>query len=155
MTATKERKTGRPSKCGSCGECDRCKAAARSRKWYQGKTPEERRELRAGRDIEASRERDRRRFHEDPARRAYVSERARAWRKKNPEAARAQAALSYALKSGALGRGSQCDQADDSCCGELSAHHDDYSKPLEVRWLCRSHHSRYHAEHGSIAEGGV
>lgn len=24
------------------------------------------------------------------------------------------------------------------------AHHDDYSKPLEVRWLCRSHHRQHH-----------
>lgn len=31
-------------------------------------------------------------------------------------------------------------------CGnkQTDAHHDDYSKPLEVRWLCRSHHSEFH-----------
>lgn len=27
-------------------------------------------------------------------------------------------------------------------CGnpEVQSHHDDYSKPLQVRWLCRVHH---------------
>ena len=31
-------------------------------------------------------------------------------------------------------------------CGELKVdgHHDDYEKPLEVRWLCRKHHAEHH-----------
>lgn len=31
-------------------------------------------------------------------------------------------------------------------CGDLKvdAHHDDYSKPLDVRWLCRPHHAVHH-----------
>jgi rubrerythrin len=30
-------------------------------------------------------------------------------------------------------------------CGSLSeAHHADYSKPLDVRWLCRKHHGEIH-----------
>lgn len=26
----------------------------------------------------------------------------------------------------------------------VHAHHDDYSKPLEVRWLCQKHHHEWH-----------
>ncbi len=31
-------------------------------------------------------------------------------------------------------------------CGSepTQAHHDDYSKPLEVRWLCKPHHEEHH-----------
>ncbi len=33
-------------------------------------------------------------------------------------------------------------------CGnpKTDAHHDDYSKPAEVRWLCRPHHNEVHHE---------
>jgi hypothetical protein len=35
-------------------------------------------------------------------------------------------------------------------CGDVKVdgHHDDYNKPLEVRWLCRTHHKRWHRENG-------
>jgi len=35
-------------------------------------------------------------------------------------------------------------------CGSDNAegHHDDYRKPLEVRWLCRPHHAEYHRQKG-------
>jgi hypothetical protein len=30
----------------------------------------------------------------------------------------------------------------------VHAHHDDYAKPLEVRWLCAKHHKQWHDENG-------
>lgn len=41
-------------------------------------------------------------------------------------------------------------------CGSLNVqkHHDDYSKPLEVRWLCRDHHHEHHSKTVSPADTG-
>lgn len=48
-----------------------------------------------------------------------------------------------AIASGKLVRGA-CE-----VCGArraVEAHHDDYYKPLSVRWLCRKHHRELHAK---------
>lgn len=44
-----------------------------------------------------------------------------------------------ALSSGELVR-----QPCEICGEKADAHHDDYNKPLDVRWLCRSHHKQHH-----------
>ena len=33
------------------------------------------------------------------------------------------------------------------CGASAEAHHDDYDKPLEVRWLCFKHHREWHKVH--------
>lgn len=54
-------------------------------------------------------------------------------------------AVYKAIRSGELVRG-RCEQENEGdCSGRIEGHHDDYSKPLDVRWLCVSHHRRFHA----------
>lgn len=31
---------------------------------------------------------------------------------------------------------------------KVVAHHDDYLKPLEVRWMCQAHHKQWHVKNG-------
>lgn len=57
------------------------------------------------------------------------------WRAKYPEKHRAHSAVQYALKTGKLKRPDCCSKCGVKC--KPQAHHPDYSKPLEVVWLCR------------------
>ena len=65
-----------------------------------------------------------------------------AWRKRNPIKSRAQIRVAYAVRKGALVR-QPC-----QVCGStnVQAHHDDYSRPLDVRWLCVKHHNEHHVK---------
>lgn len=90
------------------------------------------------------REYDRKRFATD-RRRAFLAERQRRYRAANPGKTAARSAVSRALRSGELVRG-RCE-----VCGSdaVDAHHDDYGRPLNVRWLCRVHHL---FEHGNYIQ---
>ncbi len=69
----------------------------------------------------------------------------RKWRKTHPMTAQQRVkdiARSYAyvyLKRGKLKR-----KGCEKCGSKAQMHHADYSKPLQVRWLCRKHHMGHH-----------
>jgi hypothetical protein len=71
-----------------------------------------------------------------------------AYKANNPEKRKAQDAVKIAIRNGTLIR-KPCE-----VCGKIKvdAHHDDYSKPLEVRWLCRSHHKDHHYKIQSLID---
>ena len=115
------------------------------------KTPEERAEMAAKRDLEKVRQADRARYRRNREERQASSrawaqahpERIREIRRKwvadHPEERRAHLAVRRALRDGTLVR-SACEFDGPECRGRMEAHHEDYSKPLDVRWLCQYHH---------------
>ena len=60
--------------------------------------------------------------------------------RRHPEKVKAKTAVRDAIKRGELTR-LPCE-----VCGNpvSEAHHDDYSKPIDVRWLCVKHHNDHH-----------
>jgi hypothetical protein len=58
----------------------------------------------------------------------------------DPKKLKARHIVGYAIKSGRIIKCPCC-----VCGSKVSqAHHDDYSKPLEVVWLCTTHHAEIH-----------
>lgn len=57
--------------------------------------------------------------------------------------------VARARSSGALFAPVSCSACDQEL--PLVAHHDDYSRPLDVRWLCRPCHHGWHLLHGPAA----
>ena len=73
-----------------------------------------------------------------------------AWRKKYPERYFAHNELNKALKRGDIVKPDKC-----IGCLEVSrlhGHHDDYSKPLDVLWMCIQHHRDLHNNKLDIME---
>jgi hypothetical protein len=65
------------------------------------------------------------------------------YRLRHPEKARAEKTIQWAIQSGKIKKYA-C-----AVCGtteKVEAHHPDYSKPLEVVWLCREHHLQKHGK---------
>lgn len=83
------------------------------------------------------------------------------WRGGSKADDRAQNLAEQAIKDGVMTPQDTCE-----ACGEtpepmrdgrrsVQAHHDDYNKPLEVRWLCQPCHHTWHREHQPIPRSEV
>lgn len=74
------------------------------------------------------------------AARKRADQNTRAKLKADPQKGRARAAINRAVKKGQIAR-QPCEE-----CGSspAQAHHEDYSKPLDVRWLCTRCHGLEH-----------
>jgi len=103
------------------GRLNKCKSCTRYdvRKNYAAK-------------IEQYREYDRQRYQADPKKRTP--------KQRAPQKRRAEIALHNAVARGKIKR-LRCQMCDDP---KSEAHHPDYSKPLDVMWLCRKHHKDIH-----------
>lgn len=65
------------------------------------------------------------------------------WAAAHPDRKRAASAVSNAIRDGKLIPWPVC--ALPECSGKPQGHHPDYSRPLDVVWLCIKHHKEVHA----------
>ena len=97
--------------------------------------------------------------HRVQARKDYVAtEQGKATRKKAGQAYNKRYPLKYAshvitsnaIRDGKLVRPEKCSTCDST--EKIEGHHDDYTKPFDVRWLCESCHKEWHRHNKPIYE---
>jgi ribosomal protein S27AE len=129
---------------GNCKSCERATRAA----WY-------------AKNAEKENERSRKWRQANPK---YFSDFHKKWRENNPckaseidKSRRARNPIKYearAAVNAAVSKEILVRQPCEVCASTpVDAHHDDYSKPLDVRWLCRKCHLAWHKENGPGLNG--
>lgn len=119
---------------GKCKEC----AKADVRANYAANI-EQYREYERGRAMLPHRVVLRKIYEATPAGKSSIRKSNRKYSEANPVKRRAVNMVNNAVRDGRLLK-QQCEQ----CGNKAQAHHDDYSKPLSVRWLCPKHHHNWH-----------
>lgn len=71
-----------------------------------------------------------------------------AWDDRNQHKKTAHTAVGNAVRDGKLVKPSRCDECKATTESRLlHGHHEDYSAPLDVRWLCATCHGRHHRQY--------
>lgn len=114
-----------------------------NRRWYQGHRDQKLAQQKRWRDshVEHHAEYDRQWRKKNRARQNELSDR---WRKEKTGDATKK--VRYRIRKGEI-IPQPCE-----VCGHphAEAHHDDYNKPLDVRWLCRECHLAWHRENKPV-----
>ena len=140
FSITKE--TGRP-----ISDCKACRAAA-TRAWgaknRDAKRAADRAHYKANKDDLIAYQRKYRRENRPKLRAYFKQYRAdkphlfvqyrQRWTLANKHKRRAHSILAVAVKNGRISRPANCQECGHG--GRIGGHHDDYAKPLDVRWLC-------------------
>lgn len=74
----------------------------------------------------------------------HYKQTAESWRKQNREKRNASAAVYQAVKAGKISKPTHCEMC--SQPAYLVGHHEDYSKRLDVKWICQSCHRYVHRQ---------
>jgi len=125
-------KDGRLNKCRECRKAD-------SRAYYDANAVQIRMKAQARRADPSVAERNKA-YRNAPDRRAKAMQIMRDYERRNPIKVAARLAVREAVRTGQMLR-QPCE-----VCGlaKAQAHHCDYGKPLDVRWLCTKHHAEWH-----------
>ena len=88
----------------------------------------------------------RKRYRQSALGTASMNQCKKRWLQANQDKRKAHSVLAYAIRRGNIIPPETCSVP--TCDAVPQAHHEDYSKPLEVVWLCHRHHKELHHREG-------
>ena len=135
----KQMKDGRFNKCKECTKLDVGRNYRKNINHYI--------EYEKGRAMSPHRVLAREEYSKTEAGKDSIRRSRKRWVKRNPIKKSATTELNNKVRDGQIIKPEEC-----SACyckpKRIHGHHDDYAKPLEVRWLCPSCHKKWHRENG-------
>lgn len=120
-----------------CKECAKAKVTAHRNKNIEAVREYDRKRSKQPHRLKANR--DNSKQYRDSGRHGVVNKK---YRDDNPEKYRAHNILNNAIRDGKIKKPYKCEVCDKR--RTLHGHHDDYSKPLDVDWLCAQCHNGRH-----------
>lgn len=126
-----------------CKECQKaCSKAARNR------DPDKYREYDNARANNPKRVEARKSYQKTPEGRAAQARAKRVYLERYPMRRAAHIIVGNAVRDGKLIK----PEAYESCGSQhkIEGHHDDYTKPLSIRWLCQSCHNEWHRQNEPV-----
>jgi hypothetical protein len=100
-------------------------------------------------NIKERRQKQKERLKNDKEKREQYYIKRNEWSKKNKYKKGANNKVRNALKSGVLKNPQKCEVCGKINC-DIEAHHYDYSKPLDVIWLCTECHGKVHRQYNKL-----
>lgn len=132
----KQMADGRLNKCKDCAKSDVRSNYKGNREYY--------REYEKQRAMLPERVEARKKYRKTDAGKKAMLKANKKYRENNPNKYRAHNMVNNAVRDGNL-----FPEPCEICgMGLARGHHDDYAKPLNVRWLCPEHHKQWHDENG-------
>jgi len=129
---------GRVNKCKECNKKDVSENYSKRRSYYK---EYERTRLNLPHRVQA-----RKKYAQSETGKICGNKAKQRWAERNPIKRKASNKVNNAVRDGLLVKPKQCQEC--GATGRINGHHDDYAKPLSVRWLCSACHSGWHKENG-------
>jgi hypothetical protein len=133
---------GHVNKCKECNKKDVSKSRAARLDYYQ---EYDRKRANQPHRI-AKRKEIAEKWKNNPELRKITNKRGAEWRQANKIKRAAHVLTGNAMATGKLIK-QPCEICEKK---RVEAHHDDYTKPLDVRWLCKKHHAEHHKNEREI-----